>query len=109
MGPIQASLNQLTLSALGAVYGLSKGLKPQAKPSQESNPIKKDLQPLKPAKPGDYKVQEDIKYTIPGAQDMSVLMSDVAGRAGNDMIQQKFRARFKSVEERLKSIRKRKM
>ena len=38
MGPIQASLNQLTLSAIGAVgglaHGLSKGILPQAKVAQ---------------------------------------------------------------------------
>ena len=109
MGPIQSSLNQLTLSALGAIAGVAKGVKggfekPKAPgvPAQESKP-------LPAAKVSDYAVQGEATYTVGSSLEKSALMANIAGMSGNDVIQQKHRASANKVKERLASIRKRKM
>lgn len=110
MGPIQSSLNQLTLGLLGAVAGVAKGVKGGfSEPKKLESNEQKEVKPLEPAETSDYKVQNPIEYTKPLPQEMASLMSDIAGISGNDMIKQKYRARFKNVEERLAMIRKRKM
>lgn len=110
MGPIQSSLNQLTLSILGATAGIAKGLKGGFAPQkQKSNEQKVEQTKLNPAEVSDYKVQEAIKLTTPGLQDQSAIMSDVAGLSGNDMIKQKARASSRTFNKRLSMIRKRKM
>jgi len=99
MGMIQSALNQLTMSLLGAAIGVGKGLK--GGPKINSNEQNKE-QPFEPAKTSDYKVQQPVQYTSP--QEMSTVMSDFAAVSGNDLIAQKARASFKSVEERKASF-----
>lgn len=106
MGPIQSSLNQLTMSLLGAAVGVSKGLKKGVVQPKTNSNKQKELQPLQPADVTDYKVQSPIEYTNPAPQEMSAVMSDFAAASGNDLIAQKYRARFKSVEERKASFAK---
>lgn len=101
MGMIQSALNQLTVSMLGAAIGVGKGLKGGSK--KISNEQNKE-EPLQPANTTDYKVQAPIQYTSPTPQEMSEIMSDYAAISGNDLIAQKARARFKSVEERKASF-----
>lgn len=102
MGPIQSSLNQLTMSLLGAAVGVSKGLKKGVIQPK----TKTEEQPLQPANVNDYKVQSPIQYTNPAPQEMSKVMSDFAAVSGNDLIAQKYRARFKTLEERKASFAK---
>ncbi len=104
MGMIQSSLNQLTMSLLGAAIGVGKGLqKGPVQPKNISNEQDEE-KPLQPAKTTDYKVQAPIQYTNPVPQEMSTIMSDFAAVSGNDLIAQKARASFKSVEERKASF-----
>ena len=109
MGPIQSSLNQLTLSILGATAGIAKGLRKGFVPQKQSNEQKVEQTKLNPAEVSDYKVQEAIKLSTPGLQDQSAIMSDVAGMSGNDMIKQKARASSRTFNKRLSMIRKKKM
>lgn len=100
MGMIQSALNQLTVSLLGAAIGVGKGLqKAPVKPEKQN-----EEKPLQPADISDYKVQSPVQYTNPAPQEMSEVMSDFAAVSGNDLITQKYRARFKSVEERKASF-----
>lgn len=101
MGPIQSSLNQLTLGALGAVAAVSKGLRGEFKKPQ--TPAKTSTKALPSAKTSDYAVMGNTTYTIGNE---AAAMSDFAATKGNDMIKQKFRST--KVKERLASIRKRK-
>jgi len=105
MGPIQSSLNQLTLSLIGAVGGLAKGVKGGfIQPKKETNEPE-EQKPLEPAEISDYKVQSPIEYTKPLPEEVGTLMSDYAAISGNDLIRQKARARFKTVEERKASFK----
>ena len=109
MGPIQSSLNQLTLSTLGAIAGVAKGVKGGfLKPKAPGKPTRKS-KPLPEAKVSDYAVQGEATYTVGSSSEKSAIMANVAGLSGNDMIQQKHRASAKKVKERLASIRKKKM
>lgn len=101
MGMIQSALNQLTVSILGAAIGVGKGL--QRGPKKISNEQNEE-KPLQPANTTDYKVQSPVQYTSPTPQEMSEIMSDYAAISGNDLIAQKARASFKSVEQRRASF-----
>lgn len=110
MGPIQSSLNQLTLSALGAIAGVAKGVKGGfEKPKAPGEPAQAESKPLPGAKPSDYAVIGESKYTVGSPLEKAAIMSDVAGMSGNDMIKQKYRASSRRVQDRLALIRKRKM
>lgn len=104
MGPIQTSLNQLTLSALGAVGGVAyafKGAlkKPQAVAKPEA---KEQLKAETTSGMGNIaKVGRD--YSRKGYR--SYLAAANAVDAGNDMISQKARAKFKTPEERIAQIK----
>lgn len=103
MGPIQSSLNQLTLGALGAIAAVSKGLRGEFKKPQTQTKAKTTTKALPEDKASDYAVMGIPTYTI---GDEAAAMSDFAAIKGNDMIKQKFRST--KVKERLASIRKRK-
>lgn len=84
MGLIQNSLNQLTLSAIGAVGAIGYGLKGY-KPEQEADTNEYTFQ----------QPQQRNSYT----------MAAKAQRRGNDYIAQKARAVYSSPAERLARIK----
>ena len=99
MGPIQSSLNQLTLTALGAVAGIAKGVKGGLiKPQVEEKEIE----------PATAWTGKKANYTV-AMPKTSEYIANIAGQSGNDMIQQKYRASTKVFQQRLARIRKRKM
>lgn len=115
MGPIQSSLNQLTLSALGAIAGVAKGFqggmgkvpekteeKPKVKPASSETKALQD----KPVKTGFTTEEEAVLSTMRmGRRSYNKYAGGIAAfnavNATNSMIQQKASASF-SLEERLK-------
>ena len=95
MGMIQSSLNQLTLSVLGAGAGLVRGLKSAVKnPNAPTGP-----QPNSEVTPS---MGNNVKIDrVPGYRRY---MAGTAALSGNDMIAQKARATFKPLAERLKTM-----
>ncbi len=96
MGPIQSSLNQLTLGFLGAVGGLAKGLK------GGFNQPKSEEAKVEPAQAETGK-KAKFAYQTPKTSEYA---SFAAQSSGNDMIRQK--ALSSNVKTKLASIRKRK-
>ena len=94
MGPIQASLNQLSLSVLGATAGLTKGLKSAVK-----KPEVKGVSPKTEVSSGMGNIAK-----IGRVAGYRRYMAGAAALSGNDMIAQKARASFKSLEERRKTL-----
>ena len=99
MGPIQSSLNQLTLGFLGALGGVAKGFKggfnePKAPEESKSK--------VKPAKVETTK-KAQFAYESPKTSEYAAF---AAQSSGNDMIKQK--ALSSQVKLKLASIRKRK-
>lgn len=101
MGMIQSALNQLTLGIAGATVGVAKGIKD--KPAQK--PVKEETtqQNYGPT----VLEGEQYDYTARlGSRPYNKYAAALAAQnSGNDLIGQKNRARFKSVEERLADIR----
>ena len=100
MGPIQSSLNQLTLGLLGAVAGVAKGVKggfeePKAPGQPKVKPAKAET-----GKKATYALQ------TPKTSEYATYS---ALQSGNDMIKQKARASSRTFNKRLSMIRKRKM
>lgn len=100
MGPIQASLNQLTLSAFAAMGGLAHGLKGEfkkpEKPKAEQPKAETKSGMGNIAKIGRNKGNTNIKaYTA----------SIKAMESGNDAIEQKARAKFRPLNVRLELIK----
>ena len=84
MGPIQSSLNQLTLSALGAIAGVAKGVKGGfQQPKAPGEPA--ESKPLPAAKVSDYAVMGESKYTVGTDIEKSAIMANIAGMSGNDV------------------------
>ena len=102
MGPIQSSLNQLTLGALGAVAAVSKGFKGGFMPKSSAG-TKSATKALPAANTSDYAVIGENVFNVGNE---AAAMSDFAAIKGNDMIKQKFRS--SKIKDRLASIRKRK-
>lgn len=116
MGPIQASLNQLTLSALGAVAGIAKGLKgmPTPQGQQPKAPavkgVKSETAALekKPVKTG-FTTEEAAQLLTArlGKRGYNKYASGLAAiqavDSANDMIYQKASANF-SVADRLSKV-----
>lgn len=102
MGPIQSSLNQLTLSALGAIGGLAYGFKggfksPKAPKAQVESPKAETTSAM-----GNVaKIGRD--YSRTGMRSYGAAASALA--SGNDMIAQKARAKYKTPEERIAQIK----
>lgn len=90
MGPIQASLNQLTLSILGSVVGVSKGLsggltKPKAKVDSSLN----------------TNVTNSMGNIVKigcNSSGYGRFKAATAAMSGNDMIAQKARATYRGLE-----------
>lgn len=109
MGPIQSSLNQLTLGIAGAAAGLAKGLKssgkkPEAKPVQQEpdkqEPVQTNYGPTAlEGKQYDYTARL-------GSRPYNKYAAALAAQtSGNDLIRQKARSSFKTAEQRLADIR----
>ena len=94
MGPIQASLNQLSLSVLGTAAGLTKGLKSAVK-----KPEVKGASPKTEVSSGMGNIAK-----IGRVAGYRRYMAGAAALSGNDMIAQKARASFKPLEERKKAL-----
>lgn len=109
MGMIQSSLNQLTMSLLGAAIGVGKGLQGGFAHAKAPGVPAKAVVPQSDTKASDYAVQGEATYTVGSPADKSAIMSDVAAMSGNDMIKQKARSSSRKFNERLAMIRKRKM
>lgn len=103
MGPIQASLNQLTLSALGAVGGLAHGIKGTFN---------------KPVAPGKAETPAPKTETTSGMGNIAKVGRNYANKglrsyeaatkaieAGNDAIVQKARSKYSPVATRLEQIK----
>ena len=103
MGPIQSSLNQLTLSLIGAVAGIGKGFKGGFNKPEAPEEKKTVVQGPKSETAKATKKQEAVAPHI-GKRSYnkyaSGIAANVAAFSGMDMIQQKARARFRSAEER---------
>ena len=100
MGPIQASLNQLTLSAIGAVGGLAHGLKGSFKKPQAP----KSEQPQAETQSGMgniAKVGKDYSRTNLRAYSAAAKSVDSA----NDAIKQKATSRLSPIASRLEQIK----
>ena len=107
MGPIQSSLNQLTLSALGAIAATAKGLKGGFNvPKAPGEPAKANVQLPAGTTPQTYAVQGEQTYTVGSSQDKSAVAELAAYNSGNDAIKQKARSSSRSIKERLAQIRK---
>lgn len=111
MGPIQSSLNQLTLGIAGSVAGLAKGLKSVKKP--EAKPVQKEPDKQEPAQTnyGPTVLEgEQYDYTARlGSRPYNKYAAALAAQtSGNDLIEQKARASFKTAEERRMAFRKNK-
>ena len=105
---IQNSLNQLTLSAIGAIGGIAYGFKGAFKKPQASRP-----QAEKPKAEKNPKVETTsgmgniakIGRDNSRKNTRSYLAAAKAVDSGNDMIAQKARAKFIPLEERLALIK----
>ena len=105
MGPIQASLNQLTLSAIGAVGGLAHGFKgtfakPQVKAQQPKNE-----QPKVETQSG----MGNIAKIGRNYSRTNIRSYEAAARSvdsGNEVIQAKAKSHFDPITARLDEVNK---
>ena len=104
MGMIQSSLNQLTMSLLGAAVGVGKGLQGGFAPAK--TPGEQKLVKDESTKVSDYKVPVGYSNLKPTMYNTSESAAFSALQSGNDMIRQK--ALSSQVKLKLASIRKRK-
>ena len=95
MGPIQSSLNQLSLGILGTAAGFTKGLKSAVKKPE----VKETSQPDTEVSSGMGNIAK-----IGRVAGYRRYMAGTAALSGNDMIAQKARATFKPLDERLKTL-----
>lgn len=110
MGIIQSSLNQLTLSTLGAIAATAKGLKGGLNaPKAPGEPAKATVQIPSGTTPQTYAVQGEQTYTVGSSQDKAAIAELAAYNSGNDAIKQKARSSSRLIKERLSKIRKRKL
>ena len=105
MGQIQSSLNQLTLSAIGAIGGLAYGFKggfkkPQA-PAEKQPNVEQPKAETTPAMGNVAKIGRDYSRT----NFRSYFAAAQAVDSGNDAIAQKARS-LNPIENRLKQIDK---
>ena len=98
MGPIQSSLNQLSLGILGTAAGFTKGLKSAVKKPDIKSPST-ETQPQTEVSSGMGNIAK-----IGRVAGYRRYMAGAAALSGNDMIAQKARASFKPLEERKKAL-----
>lgn len=103
MGTIQSSLNQLTLSAIGAIGGVAYGFKGGFKKPQAPKPQTEKPKVETTSGMGNIvKIGKD--YSRKGSR--SYMAAVKAVYSGNDMIAQKARAKFVPLAERLALAKK---
>ena len=95
MGPIQSSLNQLSLGILGTAAGFAKGLKSAVKKPEVKETSKPDTE-VSSGMGNIAKIGRVAGYRR--------YMAGAAALSGNDMIAQKARASFKPLEERKRAL-----
>ena len=102
MGPIQASLNQLTLSVIGAVGGVAHGVKGTfAKPKKPAPEAKQPKAETTSAMGNIAKVGRN--YSNTGLRSYMAAAKSV--ESGNDAIAQKARSHYKPITTRLEQLR----
>ena len=105
MGPIQSSLNQLTLSAIGAVAGLARGFKgPKAENTKDTKPeAPKSETGEVITKPENMGTAAKLKGVSPKGN-RKFKAEEVAALSGNALIFEKARLGSFSVSSRIEEV-----
>lgn len=103
MGPIQASLNQLTLSVIGAVGGVAHGVKGTFAKPKKPAPEKAEQPKAETTSAMGNIAKIGRNYSNTGLRSYMAAAKSV--EAGNDAIAQKARSHYKPITNRLEQLR----